>query len=331
VAEGMLICRRCGAANPAGDQFCGTCGAFLEWEGEAGAPTEPVPPPVAAPVEPAVVLPGSVACPACGTLNPPGRTFCQTCGATLAASGTAPLARPAPGPAPARSASEASAASSGGLPGWLPLVAGVGLLVGVAVVVYVLVLRPTPPTSPATAGSSATLTPTMAPPSGGSAAGSSAGSSAAASVQLTATGAKASSVVGNKKEFDAAKAIDGRLDTCWQEGATDEAGQWLEIALAPSRLDYIVVYAGYQLSHDAFLANRRPQNVLVSVNGGPKTAFELADSEQPQRLDIDDVAGAKTVRIEIVTSYDPQATAYPGSPFDDLAISEIRAFGEAGG
>ncbi len=35
-----IICRRCGTANVPGDQFCGSCGAFLEWEGQ---PAEPGP------------------------------------------------------------------------------------------------------------------------------------------------------------------------------------------------------------------------------------------------------------------------------------------------
>jgi hypothetical protein len=29
-----LVCRRCGYTNVPGDTFCGSCGAFLEWEGE---------------------------------------------------------------------------------------------------------------------------------------------------------------------------------------------------------------------------------------------------------------------------------------------------------
>jgi hypothetical protein len=233
-------------------------------------------------------------------------------------------------PAPTRSAPQP--VSSGGLPGWLPIVAGVGLLVGAGVVIYTLLLRPTPSSSLASAAPSATFTPTLPPSAGPASSGGSGPSSGAPeSVQLTTTGATASSVVGDKKEFSADKAIDGRLDTCWQEGAADELGQWIEVTLAPSRLDYVVVYSGYQLSHDTYLANRRPKDVAVSVNGGSKVAFTLADSEQPQRLDVDDVTGATTVRLEIVTTYDPQKTAYAGSPFDDLAISEIRVFGGAGG
>jgi hypothetical protein len=112
-----LICRRCGFTNAAGDQFCGSCGAFLEWEGEqaaAGAGAEANPdipqvrplenqppviagdpgpatgeptPPAPVPAEPAGDGP-LVRCPACGIANAAGRTFCQSCGSRLADAGT---------------------------------------------------------------------------------------------------------------------------------------------------------------------------------------------------------------------------------------------------
>ncbi|HET9456382.1 MAG TPA: zinc ribbon domain-containing protein [Candidatus Limnocylindrales bacterium] len=333
-----VVCRRCGAANAAGDQFCGSCGAFLEWEGEpvddsgpaAQTPTTPVftPPvvtPSTVPIEPAEP---SVACPSCRTLNPASRTFCRSCGTTLPSS--APTETPAV-EAP-RQGSTSAAADEGGLPGWLPIVAGAGVLVGIAIVVFAVVLRPAPPPPAASAFPSATFTPTLAPtPSPEPSAGASASlPTRAPSAQLTLLGARASSVVGDRDLFQPAMAIDGALDTCWQEGATEEAGEWLEVTFEPSRLDYLVIYSGYQLSHDAYLANLRPETVLVSVNGGPPEAFVLADSEQPQRLDLEDVEAANTVRIEIVTTFPSEATAY-GGPFDDLAISEVRAFGTAGG
>ena len=113
-----VICRRCGFGNVPGDQFCGSCGAFLEWEGEPaqghGAPTgapptgsapdagdattviwtpppvtpaaEWTPPAPAAPAPaPVAAEPGLLRCPACGIANAATRTFCQSCGATLAA------------------------------------------------------------------------------------------------------------------------------------------------------------------------------------------------------------------------------------------------------
>jgi hypothetical protein len=341
-----MICRRCGTLNAAGDQFCGSCGAFLEWDGEAAGPVERVAAPAVATPEPAP-LPGPTATPApaplpgpapaptgltcssCGTVNPGGRTFCQSCGTLL---GRESVSGPGGGTSLAGDRPKPPA-EGGGLPGWLPPIAGLGLLVGIAAVVLLVVMRPAGPESAVSPDASATLTPTLRPSAAASVPSGAASASAAIaeSVQLTTTGATASSVVGDRADFAPDKAIDGRLDTCWQEGAEDEPGEWIEITFDASRLDYVVVYAGYQLSHDAYLANRRPENVLVSVNGGPPTAFTLVDAEQPQRLDLDDTDGATSIRLEIVSTFDPVATDYPGSPFDDLAISEIRPFGVAGG
>jgi hypothetical protein len=38
--DSRTICKRCGFSNVPGDQFCGSCGAFLEWEGQAAPPAE---------------------------------------------------------------------------------------------------------------------------------------------------------------------------------------------------------------------------------------------------------------------------------------------------
>jgi class 3 adenylate cyclase/tetratricopeptide (TPR) repeat protein len=49
-------CRSCGAANPGGSRFCGSCGANLA---------------------------GTVPCPSCGAENPSGQPFCNSCGGRL--------------------------------------------------------------------------------------------------------------------------------------------------------------------------------------------------------------------------------------------------------
>lgn len=346
--DGTVICRRCGVANTAGDQFCGSCGAFLEWEGdptEAPAPATPepaTPEPAAPPATPAppttrtAPLPpppatsgasiGMISCPSCGTLNPPGKVFCQSCGTDLR-----DAAHPGGGGAAPAGTRKAQPGKSGGMPFWLPIVIVIGALAGIAFVVVGIVMRPAPVLPGATTEPSVTFTPTLLPSAGASSGGSpgASGPPTTGSVQLTLTGAKASSIVGNRAKFKADRAIDGNLETCWQEGVADEKGQWIEVSFAPSRIDYVVIYSGYQLSHDAFLGNLRPQNVLVSVNGGTPVAFILADAEQPQRLNLDDSPGATTVRIEIVSSFPATATSYPGSPFDDLAITEIRVYGGA--
>jgi len=353
-----IICAKCGTPNAPDDQFCGSCGAFLEWQ-EADAdvgpasvtpprptddgtplPREPPPAPplqAIASVPPDRPEPGSVTCVVCGTVNPAGRTFCQRCGSRLA---TSP-ADPATEPLRPTAASPEREAGGGGLPGWLPIVVGLGLIIGLVAVAASFVLgslgdatslATSAPASP-TPTLTATLTPTGSPGPGESPAAESPSSAppAAATGSLTLTGAVASSVVGDREMFNADKVIDGRLDTSWQEGAADEQGEWIEVTFDAATVEYLVVYSGYQLSRDAYLANRRPNEVLVSIDGGAPALFRLADSEQPQRLDLDDTAGATRIRVEIVSTYDPEATAYPGSPFDDMAISELRVFGITGG
>jgi hypothetical protein len=109
----MIICSGCGHANGSGDAFCGSCGAFLEWDGEA-VPAGRVPAAraadVAAPLprpEPPELLsarvpqaeherpdpvrpdpvdlgPADLYCGTCGSGNAAGRSFCRRCGAPLA-------------------------------------------------------------------------------------------------------------------------------------------------------------------------------------------------------------------------------------------------------
>jgi hypothetical protein len=110
-APGNLICSKCGFSNVPGDQFCGSCGAFLEWEGVAAADAAAAPPPsdvpvvgprpgadggtqatppiggppavTTAPIPPTGSAAALIRCPACGIANTAGRTFCQSCGTKL--------------------------------------------------------------------------------------------------------------------------------------------------------------------------------------------------------------------------------------------------------
>ena len=75
-APGNLICSKCGFSNVPGDQFCGSCGAFLEWEGVAAADPAPAPPGPLADVPvvgPPVGLPPVTAAPPPATTAARGR------------------------------------------------------------------------------------------------------------------------------------------------------------------------------------------------------------------------------------------------------------------
>ena len=117
----MIICSGCGHANGPGDAFCGSCGGFLEWDGEAvpaarvpaarvpaaRAADAAAPLPAPAPPEPSPALsvrlpqaeherpdpvrpdpvdlgPADLYCGLCGSGNAAGRSFCRRCGAPLA-------------------------------------------------------------------------------------------------------------------------------------------------------------------------------------------------------------------------------------------------------
>jgi hypothetical protein len=126
-----MTCPNCGFQNAAGDQFCGSCGKFLEWSSEAGeaaegtqpaadgpaAPGEP-PPPTASEELPTTVTPSAgasgragvdppqpvppptvvssldagIVCWNCGRQNPASRSFCQQCGEKLNVGTGAPAA-----------------------------------------------------------------------------------------------------------------------------------------------------------------------------------------------------------------------------------------------
>ena len=64
----MIVCERCGSQNADGESFCGSCGAFLEWEGARSEPvaqtTPAPPPPVPGPVTQRTTVPPAPVSPA---------------------------------------------------------------------------------------------------------------------------------------------------------------------------------------------------------------------------------------------------------------------------
>ncbi|MFH0751290.1 MAG: zinc ribbon domain-containing protein [Chloroflexota bacterium] len=131
----MTTCAKCGTENVAGDAFCGSCGAFLEFAAEeaaddvqAGVPSAPseaapgVPPlappqpPGAAPepapaalAAPVPAAPSGPTCSACGRVNPADRRFCISCGDHL----------PAASPTGSQAAPSATSSSAGpSKPAW---------------------------------------------------------------------------------------------------------------------------------------------------------------------------------------------------------------------
>ncbi len=139
----MTTCGKCGAENAAGDAFCGSCGAFLEFAAEEAAeeaaeqaaeqagsaadatPVLPAAPDAATVGAPVPATPDAAQtgvatpavdgpiCGACGRVNPAGRTFCVSCGERLEAS-TAAAATAATATTAAAGTAAGGAPSAGG-------------------------------------------------------------------------------------------------------------------------------------------------------------------------------------------------------------------------
>ncbi len=367
-ANSPLVCRRCGFSNVPGDQFCGSCGAFLEWEGE---PPDPDVPPVASgsdvpPVTTTFTAPGSgspaapqgagglIRCPACGIANAASRTFCQSCGSKLAeAARVAPVtseqiaaAVNAPNrPATVTTTTVRSAhpepetgASRSGVLKWIVIMAMAGVLVGVGIVAVGNLLRGSGPGSGATAQPS-TATGTASP--GASDAPSASAETPSEAPTPTPTpgpkaeplallGASASSVVGDLAKFQPTMAIDGDPDTCWQEGSQKENGEWIEVVFAPSKVTAVIITNGYNASNALYRGNRRLKDIEITVGNAAPQTVRLKDTGSPQKIDVKNVSGAVAVRITILSTYPSVATSVVGTPFDDTALGEIVVMGIPG-
>lgn len=370
-SDAPTVCKTCGFTNVPGDQFCGSCGAFLDWDGvpaEASAPIADPPPPT--PPEPIEIQPGDtrrtasppapqasataaavsdddgedlVRCPACGIANPSTRTFCLSCGTTLA---TAARIEPATPEQIAKAVAWTPTGSPTTAPP-KPPVAGKGesrsrgipgwvVWVGaIGVLVGVAIVLASVALRSPNPDSGATGSGAAASgPASSQGPGSSGGTSSSApgtAVALPMKAATASSVVGNQDKFKAERAIDGDPATSWQEGSRQEKGEWIEVTFDPSRADTLLVRNGYQASQALYRGNRRLKDITVSVNGGAPIQARLKDTMKVQEIDLGGVPGATSVKITIVSTYPAEKTSIPKTPFDDAALSEISVLGVPGG
>ena len=222
------------------------------------------------------------------------------------------------------------------------VIAILGILAGVGGVVGMNLIKGKGPSSEATAipsvpaasaGTSAVpsgAAPSVEAPSTQPGTSGSPATPAPEGVALALSSATASSVVGSLEKFQPGKAIDGDPATSWQEGATQEKGEWIEVGFAPSTVTRVVIRNGYGASTALFRGNRRLKDVLISVGGAEPVAVRLKDTIKPQAIALEGAPGATSLRITIVSTYPGEKTSVSGTPFDDTAVSEIKVFGAAG-
>lgn len=310
----MIVCLECGHHNDEQSEFCASCGVFLEWEGQEQRERTPRRP--EHDTGEIGAEPPAAACPRCDEPNLSGLNWCSRCGLPLTGPSTVPEPRP-----PRRPQRVAVAQPWWRTTGFVLGALGV-ILAGIGLVVFSMgsggseAERPTITSVVETASASepavaASPSPSSAPPP--------------AESRLTAAGVTASSVLGpdDGVTYDPQHTLDGDPVTAWNDGVDgDPVGQWLEYTFAaPVRISRMEVINGYDKvvnDLDLFEANARIRALHVETDAG-STAGELTDTREPQSLNGPFGPGC---RFRIVVD-----SIYPGSEFEDVALSEITFFG----
>jgi hypothetical protein len=128
---------------------------------------------------------------------------------------------------------------------------------------------------------------------------------------------KASSVLppGNGLTFVPENTLDGKLATAWNSNGAAGGTLTLTYTFAnPVRLGRIDFANGFQQNADAYARNRRVKKLTVTADGA-EHAFDVTDTKDFQRLEFD-FGTTRTVVLRIDDTY-------PGSRYNDLAISEV--------
>ncbi|MBR5093900.1 MAG: TIR domain-containing protein [Oscillospiraceae bacterium] len=126
----------------------------------------------------------------------------------------------------------------------------------------------------------------------------------------------------NGETFSAACAIDGSLDTSWQEAA-EGLGEGEVLTLYFSEevtIQTLRIYPGYLVTKSGFYANARPSALRFAFSDGSSCETELDDAMGPVLLALDRPVSTSYVKITITG-------VWPGTYSTDTAITEVEAFG----
>jgi|WetSurMetagenome_2_1015567.scaffolds.fasta_scaffold134016_2 hypothetical protein len=139
-------------------------------------------------------------------------------------------------------------------------------------------------------------------------------------VQIRPTAAAASSTLEptQTNSYGVTNLLDGDVTTAWNEGSDGNGiGEWVQFNFSQDVvLSRIEIANGYQKDDDRFSGNPRVQSIKVEYSNGTSQLVDLLDSKEmqiitPTRQPI------TSLRIVIVS-------VYPGTEWDDTALSEVR-------
>ena len=119
--------------------------------------------------------------------------------------------------------------------------------------------------------------------------------------------------------YYAENAVDGDSDTTWQEGVEGYGiGEYLELGFdQPQKLSLLRIFPG---NGNYYTENGRPAELLVEFSDGSAMSFNFPDCYGDYTLDLGGTVETSWVRLTI-------AEVYPGTVWEDTAITEVLAYG----
>ena len=121
--------------------------------------------------------------------------------------------------------------------------------------------------------------------------------------------------------YDAPLAMDGSVSTAWVEGVAGQGSQqsitlFLDQTCMVSGFD---IHSGYQKTQSLFYKNSRPEILHITFSDGSGETISLGDAMGVQHIVLSHPVETGKVVFTI-------ETVYPGSDYEDTAISEISLF-----
>lgn len=316
--KNSVICPECGSENRATRFFCASCGAYLREEDEH-AFESPERPPDDAPAGPAYPPPaGETPAPAA---NPPAD---PPAGARQAPAG--PRRRPEP-------ASQRRSPRRRGI-AVATLIAFL-FAVGIAIGLVVSALNGDGAEDVADTPAGAATQTTQANAAGDDAATEETEPEppprettttiyTGPVEQLDVASVSASSVLDptDQNDYDPENMLDDSLDTAWNEGAGGVGeGEWFRLELdGEHTVRRLEIANGYQKDVERFVGNARIREMEIKFSDGSTQTAILQDEQGFQSVEL---GGVQTEWVMVTVT-----DAYGGDVWEDLAVSEVRVYGD---
>lgn len=120
---------------------------------------------------------------------------------------------------------------------------------------------------------------------------------------------------------NASNLMDGDLSTAWVESADGQGeGEAVTLKLNGTyKISGFIIHAGYQKNEDIYLKNSKPAKITVLFSDGTSQDVGLFNINGPQKITFRTAVNTSSMRIVI-------DSVYPGTKYQDTAVSEISLF-----